>query len=304
MHRLGPTCLVFLVALGGCSHDSPVATSVALPSAATAGNESARTSSKGGAQDALAPAASPTPTPIAVGIGSPGTPGSCTSGYGAPDATCTKQDPKLLADLEITLDTLLATHPQLFDINSEVGPGGYKVLDQLALEAAVVGGMTARGYCAEVHGGELQVKNSEQFSETYTLLRPSGHLARASGYHGTCTPAAFPLNPTDVIARVRVAFYEMRCGKEVTEPPRFNAIYTGCRGTLTASPKDKNDDDVPAYIHGPAIQWEVESGQQAIMLEDYPGTDFNMFVTGTERGEFRICATVQLVRSCMNGQIY
>jgi hypothetical protein len=97
----------------------------------------------------------------------------------------------------------------------------------------------------------------------------------------------------------------MRCADGTSRPPSFNSIYYDCRGTLTASPKDANDDDVPAYIHGPDILWETESGEgETVLVEEYPGVTFNKFVTGIDRGPFRVCATVAGVRSCINGEVY
>jgi hypothetical protein len=78
----------------------------------------------------------------------------------------------------------------------------------------------------------------------------------------------------------------------------------GCRGLVTATPKDVNNDDVPAHIHGPDIEWFILTGDNIINV--HPPTfasAFNKDVTGARTGAFGLCATVRGVTGCLMGSV-
>ena len=77
----------------------------------------------------------------------------------------------------------------------------------------------------------------------------------------------------------------------------------GCLGTVTASPKDKDDHDVPAAVHGPDIEWELVQDGFIADIEGDPVSAFNKFVSAHNPGTFELCATVQTIRGCMKASV-
>jgi hypothetical protein len=79
----------------------------------------------------------------------------------------------------------------------------------------------------------------------------------------------------------------------------------GCDGFVTATPKQRNDDDVPAWIHGTEIAWKLRSGDDMVRVEPDPrfSNPFNRILrpTGTVGG-FVLCATVLGKEGCLNGR--
>ena len=78
----------------------------------------------------------------------------------------------------------------------------------------------------------------------------------------------------------------------------------GCRGYVTATPKDVNNDDVPAAIHGPDIEWFVLEGADKIDVQAPTfRSDFNKDVVGVNEGSFYLCATVRAVTGCLGATV-
>ena len=74
-----------------------------------------------------------------------------------------------------------------------------------------------------------------------------------------------PNLPASTIDSIRVGFFGINCGQGVPVPRNGERILPrGCRGYVTATPKDINNDDVPAAIHGPDIEWFVFEGADKI----------------------------------------
>jgi hypothetical protein len=71
---------------------------------------------------------------------------------------------------------------------------------------------------------------------------------------------------------------------------------------VTASPKNKNGDDVDSRIHGTQIQWSLRQEGQYVRLED-ADVPFNKNLFGLEHGHFSLCATVRGVEGCLNGEV-
>ena len=73
---------------------------------------------------------------------------------------------------------------------------------------------------------------------------------------------------------------------------------------MTATPKYANGDDVPLSVHGPVIDWELESGGAFVEVRDpsFP-SDFNKDLVGLQPGPFSLCATVKGVKGCLNGTV-
>lgn len=119
------------------------------------------------------------------------------------------------------------------------------------------------------------------------------------------TPAPAPAPNAGPIDSVRVAFFGISCknGKQAPNNGR-RELPVGCTGYVTATPKDKNNVDVPARIHGPDIEWDLRWGQGRVEVRAsvFPN-DFNRDLVGLRVGEFSLCATVKGVQGCLNGTV-
>lgn len=248
----------------------------------------------------IAPTAVPSPLPSA----SPGA-SSCRYGKGTVSTFCDRQVAAFSAEVDAAITLLTQQRPDIFDLTQQAGEGGFKVLIPTDYYAGVIRNLEATDFCAGYDFVELQVKNSNLFSEQYNIMLSSGHIRRGAGaYRATCSPPSFPLDPEDLIDNVRVAFFGIRCIPGVT-PPRNGErlLLMGCSGNVTASPKNKNGDDIDARIHGDRIDWTLEQEIPIVRMDDYPGVPFNKTLTAQNPGHFKLCATVKGVRGCLDGEV-
>lgn len=248
----------------------------------------------------------PTPTPTPAGTPAPGAGAtSCALGYGTVGADCTRSSSQFLSDVMGAIDKLQQEQPALFNTSQTTGEGQWRVLDAQAYYAGVIANLRALGHCSDFDGAEVQVKNTNAFSEQFDILLGSGHVRRGdAAYRATCNPANFPLDPTQVIARVRVGFYSIAC-TDGNPPPRNgeDVLRIGCTGQLTATPKDKNEDDVPESVHGPTADWRLEQEGFIVDMDDVPNSPFNKVVSGHNLGHFTICASVKGIEGCLHGEV-
>jgi hypothetical protein len=96
-------------------------------------------------------------------------------------------------DVETTLDEVLRDKPELFDF-SQTSPGTAwpRIRDLAAYHAALVAGLSKKGYCALFDGEEIEVKRTNAFSEHYDLNLADRYVRRGPGsYQSICYPAAF-----------------------------------------------------------------------------------------------------------------
>ncbi len=254
------------------------------------------------------PTATPEPTPTPVQAPPPLLPSleACPIGVGSYYTTCNRTNPELLGDVETAIAESVNDYPTMFDQDDVAGPGGFRVLDPEGFVTSVVGKLRQAGFCADFDGIEVQIKNTNDFSEQYDILLSSEHIWRGGGsYRSTCNPAAFPVNPAQAISIIRVAFYAMVCSEGLTLPGlNTGVLYVGCVGNATATPKDALGDDVPAHIHGPDIEWNVRRGGGDIVeVNDVRNQPFNKRIRGLQPGDFQVCATVQGVEGCLNGRV-
>jgi hypothetical protein len=177
----------------------------------------------------------------------------CPLGKGDIDAVCSDRVNVHLVDVEAAIDKLVMDRPELFNLNDAASPGAYRVLDFDEYFAGVIANLQAAGFCAAKLGEQLQVKGGNDLSEEYDIILSSGHIRRGVGaYLKTCTPAAFPLEPEDVIDRMPILLYSMECkNREVPARPFNGQIPVGCTGLMTATPKDRNNKDVDPRIQRP-----------------------------------------------------
>lgn len=278
--------MVFRRALGS------VAAGVLLTAWACSGS-----SSSVGGPSAPTPTPAPAPTPAA----SPSPPAAQSCPKGTLDSTCVRSNPMYLTDVDTAINQLVQQRPEIFDLNNTSGPGGFFVKDAEAYYAGVIKNLEAMGFCAAFDLKELQVKKTNDFSEQYDILLGSGHIRRGTGsYRATCSPAVFPVDPSEFIDSIRVAFFGISC-PDGRVPPRNGEgrLPVGCVGFVTATPKDKNNQDVDPRIHGPNIDWELRGGDEAVRVENVPNQAFNKNVYGLAIGEFILCAKVRGIEGCL-----
>jgi hypothetical protein len=251
----------------------------------------------------------PTPTPSTDTPGVEAETSSCPLGPGTVNTSCSSNKGSLhLADVQTAIDRQVRVRPELFDLEDESGSGQYRVLDREAYLEAIVDDLRAAGFCAQrAYDREtIQVKGSNDLSEDFDVITSSGYVRR-NAYLATCRPAAFPVEPADLIARVRVAFWGFECNPGVEVPSTLARVLPrGCDGSVTATPKDKDGVDVPLAVHGPEIEWELRRGDEVVnVLPDkrFPNP-FNLVLRPKgPLGAFHLCATVQGVEGCLAGTV-
>jgi hypothetical protein len=238
-----------------------------------------------------------------AGLPAPELPAMCPEGMGSLEAACDGEMPGLHLDqVYAAIDQLVETRPEIFDRERVVGQDGYKVLADDAFYLGVAGILQAQGLCAVWDYEQLQIKTSAAASEAYVLLDQKNFIRRDDRVLSfTCVPAAFPLDPADVIDRVRVGFYGIRCEGE-RKPPRNGEglLPVNCTGYVTATPKKANDTDVDSRVHGPEIDWQLVPLGGRVIVSNYSDIPFNKVVRGYSPGDVRLCATVQNHQGCLD----
>lgn len=232
----------------------------------------------------------------------------CRYGNGTLEAECRRRADQLLAaDVNAAIDRLAEHHPEYFDLASAVGPGEWRVLQPHAYLAGLVDELRTAGFCAETDEASIvSVKSSNDVSEDYNVLLPTDHVQRGNRlYSQTCRPAAFPVDPRDAIAYVRVHFYSVDCPDGMVAPRNgANELPFGCRGFLTATPKQRNNEDVPAHIVGNDITWWMEKGADKVEVHEYPDhNDFNKILVPRNLGAYQICASSHGVVGCQDAEV-
>jgi hypothetical protein len=236
---------------------------------------------------------------------------SCPLGKGDVDARCGATAVRLLAPVQAAIDALVAHRPELFNKQEDAGGRQYRVLDPDAYLDGIVSELAAAGLCAErtLDLERVLVKSTNGFSEEWDVITSSRYIRRGtSGYRSTCSPAAFPLDAADYIARVSTFLWAYECFMPgVTPPPPDQSkIPVGCDGRVTASPLLKNGRRVPARIHGPNVLWELREGLDVVRLETdprFPDEPFDkVLVTSGKIGNFYVCATVKGKMGCLHGR--
>jgi hypothetical protein len=231
----------------------------------------------------------------------------CRYGSGTLETECRRRSEQFEADVNAAIDRLAEHHPEYFDIADAVGPGEWRVLQPRAYLAGVVDELRKAGFCAETdEASVVSVKNSNDLSEDYNILLPTEHVQRGNRvYQQTCTPAAFPVEAKDAIAYVRVAFYSIQCEDGITAPRNgANELPFGCRAFVTATPKQRNNEDVPRYIVGNDITWWMEKGSDKVIVHEYPdGNDFNKILVPQNVGAYQLCASSHGVVGCQDAEV-
>jgi hypothetical protein len=259
------------------------------------------------------PAVAPPPVaPPSSGGDEQASANSCPIGKGDPEATCAKSQARLLEEVEAAIDRLVQDRPELFDLEAEAGEGTgqYRVRDREAYLDGVIANLRAAGLCAErtIDLQRVQVKDANDYSEEWSVWTSNGFIRRGgNAYLQTCRPAAFPVDAADLIARVRTAFFSFECAAGVVAPhPTEGRMPLGCDGYVTATPKLADDADVPAWLHGSEVEWELREGSGVVRMD--PDTRFQnpfnkILRPRGEVGHFYLCATVLGKEGCLFGQV-
>ena len=269
--------------LGSCGGStSPTATPTPAPTAAPT------------------PAAAPTPIPTAAEL-------SCSLGKGTPDASCSRSGSLLLGVVDAALNEVVAADPGNYKENTTTGQ--VRVLDRDAFFEDVIAILLGQGMCAAriPQSDSIQVKDSNDHSEEYDLLTGSGVIRRGqASYQKTCTPAAFPLDVGDPVVRVYVGIFRFRCVNGVIAPPSYqNLLPLSCDAVITATPKDKDGNNVPSWLHSQDLEVWVRAGENdVVVLGEYPGQPFNRWVYPKGVGTFSICAAIDGAQTCMNARVF
>lgn len=119
------------------------------------------------------------------------------------------------------------------------------------------------------------------------------------------SPVPTPTPDPGSIDAIRVGFFGIDCGKNEPVPGNGKKLLPkGCRGFVTATPKRKDNTDVPAEEHGPDIDWFMLYGEEFVDVQEPTfKSDFNKDVVGEKVGGFGLCATVKGVTGCLAGQV-
>jgi hypothetical protein len=239
----------------------------------------------------------------ALGRTPPQMPAMCPEGMGSMDASCNGDMPPLHSEqVNAAIEELIETRPELFDFERVIGHDGYKVLDEDAFYLGVAGLLQADGLCAVWDYEKLNIKTSAAASEAFVLLDQKNFIRRDDrNLAFTCVPAAFPLDPENIVDRVRVGFYGIRCPDD-RKPPRNGEglLPVDCTGYVTATPKKADDSDVDPRVHGPEIEWKLVPLGGRVVLANYSEIPFNKVVKGYSPGDVRLCAIVQNHEGCLS----
>jgi hypothetical protein len=159
----------------------------------------------------------------------------CTLGKGSVNASCSSGtgSSRLLRKVESAIDLLVREKPQLVDttVQSPPNTNQYRVLDVEAYLDGVVENLVRAGLCAERDPDDLGsrrilVKNSNDFSEGFSVLGETGFMRRgSSAFVQSCDPASFPVDRTSDMPPAGSG-----CGRPYPPPiTRFN-VYVHGRG--------------------------------------------------------------------------
>ncbi len=246
------------------------------------------------------PTTSPNPAPTPVGV--------CPLGVGS-GYTCQGDVPGLLPHIDAAIDKLVNDRPELFSTENPPSAGGYLIHDVDAFYDGVIANLAQQGLCAQrayVDKDQFAVKENNSYAEYYDIVTTQNRIRRGPvTFQVTCTPANFPLTAEQAVSRVSVTFFRYAgTGCEGITPPH-NTLPVGCRGTITATPRDALGNKLPVELHSAEVNWFVQNGEGVTIdvSDASDGVPFNRLLYGRQLGDFSICATVGNVTGCLNGQV-
>jgi len=266
----------------------------------------------GGSTTPSTPTTPPPVTSPPIPAPTPPSAQGCAAGPGTARYTCQGDIAGLQPRLAAAIDKLVHDQPQLFNLTDD--PGGdhrYRILNLDAYYDGVVANLQSNGLCAQrdyLDKDRIAIKEDNSYNESYNVVGKQTRILRGPEmYAVTCTPANFPLSgDASAVARVSVSFFRYTdCPVGTKLPPPHETLPVGCRGTITATPKDRLGNKLPPELHGSEVTWFVQAGEGTIISPgpSPDGVPFNLVLRGNDPGEFSVCATVAGVTGCLNGKV-
>lgn len=272
----------------------------------------------GGKDQPAAPPSGETPPPPVTNppapLPSPDALFSCHLGDGSASNSCARENPTFLNEVDEAIDRLVQEQPQIFDLQEELGPGGYKVMSVGQYYVGVMRNLQAMGFCANFDGEEMQVKNTNEFSDQYHIMISSGHIRRgSSSYRATCYPAAFPVNGTGLPGQRAdcdlAPSREIACGRE--QPSYLQDVDQSIQALAQKHPDLFNFNDtqsgtdwfkvvnVQGYIDGMIAEMRAKGycamwdGEELVAKRENKYTDHYDILTGDDhvrrgQGSYRV----------------
>jgi hypothetical protein len=266
----------------------------------------------GGKDQPAAPAGEPSAPPATTPPAPAATPDavfSCHLGDGSATNSCQRENPSFLDDVDAAINKLVKEEPDIFDLEEELGAGGFKVVSNGRYYVGVMRNLQAMGFCANFDGEEMQVKNTNEFSDQYHIMISSGHVRRgAASYRATCYPAAFPVGGTGLPGQRKDCDLppsrEIACGRE--QPSFLNDVDQSIQALAQKHPTmfDFNDTqsgtdwfkvvNVQGYIEGMISEMRAKGfcamfdGEELVVKKENTYTDHYDILTGDDhvrRGE-------------------
>jgi hypothetical protein len=241
-------------------------------------------------------AATPAPTPQA-GVRGCGLPPVTTPGGG-----CTRDEPLFLGEVDEAVRQLQRQRPDIFEASYVLSPPQFYL--------GVIANLEAKGFCAAFDGEEIQIKDSQAYSEQYHLITSGQYLRWGEvTYRATCRPAAFPTVQSPLGQRGDCRLPSSRSIACARETPRYlgqvqaaieqlrrerpdlfrgdyvldsDAYYAGLvrilKGTLACAIFDgeeiavKNDNNVSEQYHVQFSWGQIRNDAYAYRASCYPAT--------------------------------
>ena len=139
----------------------------------------------------------PAPTPVTTPVTQAPAPTPAAFRCPLPDMPrlniqCPRPAPTLSREVDAAIARTVAEHPELFNLNDDMGGGSYLVLDRARYHNEVVKNLHAQNVCAIVELEEIAVKTTNAFNEQYNIWISDGHIRKGPRAHiTTCFPATF-----------------------------------------------------------------------------------------------------------------
>jgi hypothetical protein len=139
-----------------------------------------------------APLPSPTPEPTPVPTAAAPAALSCPLTRMPDHGNCRNDTASLIGHVDVAIDTLIATEPQIFDLHDTAGCDRCpRIVNNAAFERGMVRELLKQGVCAQCDE-ECGLKTTNEWNEQYKLSNSTGYLLRPEKFYKvTCYPAAF-----------------------------------------------------------------------------------------------------------------
>jgi hypothetical protein len=172
---------------------------------------------------------------------------SCHLGDGSATNSCRRENPSFLTEVDTAINQLVQEQPHIFDLEEQLGDGGFRVVSTGQFYVGVMRNLQRMGFCANFDGEEVQVKNTNEFSDQYHILISSGHVRRGnSSYRATCYPAAFPVGGSGLPGQRADCSLppsrEIACGRE--EPSYLDDVDRSISELAQQHPELFNPNDI------------------------------------------------------------